>query len=141
MIGASIVNIRTLYRCMDDGKDSFPTALFVAKKQFPMTMELFMEAIFLLTIAPTVELKWMVMRLIDADNTNLRDTIGRNAFRDRQDIIDLINDQPTVDAVVVVRCKDCKYHDEGERYIYCWALKTKCPNDSEFFCKYGELEG
>lgn len=112
MIGASIVNIRTLYRCMDDGKDSFPTALFVAKKQFPMTMELFMEAIFLLTIAPTVELKWMVMRLIDADNTNLRDTIGRNAFRDRQDIIDLINDQPTIDAVVVVRCKDCKYHDE-----------------------------
>lgn len=112
MIGASIVNIRTLYRCMDDGKDSFPTALFVAKKQFPMTMELFMEAIFLLTIAPTVELKWMVMRLIDADNTNLRDTIGRNAFRDRQDIIDLINDQPTVDAVVVVWCKDCKYHDE-----------------------------
>lgn len=56
MIGASIVNIRTLYRCMDDGKDSFPTALFVAKKQFPMTMELFMEAIFLLTIAHTVEL-------------------------------------------------------------------------------------
>lgn len=63
MIGASIVHIRTLYRCMDDGKDSFPTALFVAKKQFPMTMELFMEAIFLLTIAPTVELKWMVIRM------------------------------------------------------------------------------
>ena len=41
----------------------------------------------------------------------------------------------------LVRCKDCKYHDEGENYIYCWALKMKCPNDSEFFCKYGELEG
>ena len=81
------------------------------------------------------------MWLIDAENTNLLDAIGRNAFRNRQDIIDLINNQPTVDAVPVVRCKDCKYNDEGENYIYCWTLKMKCPNDSEFFCKYGELEG
>ena len=42
------------------------------------------------------------MRLIDAENTNLLDAIGRNAFRNRQDIIDLINNQPTVDAVPVV---------------------------------------
>lgn len=81
------------------------------------------------------------MRLIDAENTNLIDSIGRNAFKDRQDIIDLINNQPTVDAVPVIRCKDCKYHDEGERYIYCRALKTKCHNDSEFFFKYGAPEG
>ena len=42
-------------------------------------------------------------RLIDADRAELYDAIGRNAFRDRQDIIDLINNQPTVDAVEVVR--------------------------------------
>ena len=42
------------------------------------------------------------MRLIDAENTNLLDAIGRNAFRSRQDIIDLINNQPTVDAVPMV---------------------------------------
>ena len=81
------------------------------------------------------------MRLIDAENTNLIDAIGRNAFKDRQDIIDLINNQPTVDAVPVIRCKDCKYHDEGENYIYCCALQTKCPDDAEFFCKYGAPEG
>lgn len=78
------------------------------------------------------------MRLIDAENTNLIDAIGRNAFKDRQDIIDLINNQPTVDAVPVVRCKDCKYHDEGEYFDYCCALKTKCPDEGEFFCKYGD---
>lgn len=78
------------------------------------------------------------MRLIDAENTNLIDAIGRNAFKDRQDIIDLINNQPTVDAVLVVRCKDCKYHDEGEYFDYCCALKTKCPDEGEFFCKYGD---
>lgn len=42
------------------------------------------------------------MRLIDAENTSLLDAIGRNAFRNRQDIIDLINNQPTVDAVPMV---------------------------------------
>lgn len=42
------------------------------------------------------------MRLIDAENTNLLDAIGRSAFRNRQDIIDLINNQPTVDAVPMV---------------------------------------
>ena len=78
------------------------------------------------------------MRLIDAENTNLIDAIGRNAFKDRQDIIDLINNQPTVDAVLVIRCKDCKYHNEGEYFDYCCVLKTKCPDDAEFFCKYGD---
>ena len=42
-------------------------------------------------------------RLIDANRAELYDAIGRNAFRDRQDMIDLINNQPTVDAVEVVR--------------------------------------
>ena len=81
------------------------------------------------------------MRLIDAENTNLIDAIVRNAFRNRQDIIDLINNQPTVDAVLVVRCKDCKYHYEGEYFDYCCALQATYPDDPEFFCKYGELEG
>lgn len=81
------------------------------------------------------------MRLIDAENTNLIDAIGRNAFKDRQDIIDLINNQPTVEAVPVIRCKDCKYHNDGEYFVYCCALQTKCPNDPEFFCKYGAPEG
>lgn len=47
-------------------------------------------------------MKAKTMRLIDAENTNLLDAIGRNAFRNRQDIIDLINNQPTVDAVPMV---------------------------------------
>ena len=42
------------------------------------------------------------MRLIDAENANLIDAIGRNAFRNRQDIIELINNQPTVDAIPTV---------------------------------------
>lgn len=81
------------------------------------------------------------MRPIDADELKkLRDKYIRGEIK-FDDEYDLIDKCPTIDAVHVVRCKDCKYHDEGEHYIYCWALKTKCPNDSEFFCKYGKLEG
>lgn len=78
------------------------------------------------------------MRPIDAyELKKLRDKYirGEIKFDDEYDLIDKCS---TIDAVPVVRCKDCKYHDEGEGYIYCWVLHTKCPDDSEFFCKYGE---
>lgn len=48
-------------------------------------------------------------------------------------ISDLIKDSPTVDAVPVIRCKDCKCHYE-----------SKCENweyistDDDYFCKDGE---
>lgn len=50
------------------------------------------------------------MRMIDTDNQNLQEAIGRIAFQTRQDIYDLISEQPTVDAVPVVRCVDCIYY-------------------------------
>ena len=85
----------------------------------------------------------MAMRLINADRAELYDAIGRNAFRDRQDIIDLINNQPTVDAVAVVRCKDCKYayyyNEEGCHGFVCngyFQYGDVEPND---FCSYGEM--
>lgn len=44
---------------------------------------------------------------------------------------------PTVDAVPVVRCKDCKHHyDCGVHF--CNRLGMDCPDDSDFFCSYGE---
>ena len=39
----------------------------------------------------------------------------------------IVAEQPVIDAEPVVRCQHCKHHDEGENYIYCWLLKTKCP--------------
>lgn len=40
--------------------------------------------------------------------------------------------QPTVDAVEVVRCKDCIYHND----IFCKMNEWKQPDDG--FCCYGE---
>ena len=83
------------------------------------------------------------MRLIDADR--LFKVIDGNVpapYEDsreaKEECLREIDEAPTIDAVPVVWCKDCKYHDEGENFIYCWALQTKCPDDSEFFCKYGK---
>lgn len=45
------------------------------------------------------------MRLIDADSVELQDAIGRNAFKTRNDIRDLIDSLPTVNADLVVEAE------------------------------------
>lgn len=45
--------------------------------------------------------------------------------------LEAIDDAPTVDAVEVVRCKDCKHRCENDDFI-CIGVKN---ND---FCSYGE---
>lgn len=47
------------------------------------------------------------------------------------------DDCPLPDAVLVVRCKDCKHH-YGCNIHFCDRLDIVCPDDSEFFCSYGE---
>ena len=52
--------------------------------------------------------------------------------------VDVI-DAPVADVVPVVRCKDCKHHyDCGVHF--CDRLGMDCPDDSDFFCSYGERE-
>lgn len=74
------------------------------------------------------------MRLIDADKQDLQEMICRIAFRTRQDIYDLIAKQPTVDAVPVVYCKDCKYADTERRNA-----TEKKYYDSILFCRNSNL--
>lgn len=47
-----------------------------------------------------------------------------------------VNCCPTVDAVEVVRCRDCKHYDETDSFNCKFAfMKLKRPDD---FCSYGE---
>lgn len=41
------------------------------------------------------------------------------------------------DSVPVVRCKECKYHYDCSVH-FCNRLRMNCPDDSDFFCSYGE---
>lgn len=68
------------------------------------------------------------MRLIDADVAS-RWMEQNEAYMDAE----ILRAIPTVDAEVVVRCKDCK-HEFGGSCTICWLQKRK-PDD---FCSYGE---
>ena len=82
------------------------------------------------------------MRLIDA-NAMRNDWLenGENEYvYDTNAVLDSIDAQPTIDAVPVVRCKECKYYDRDEcqnPYIFMsdGAHLYTQPDD---FCSYGE---
>lgn len=42
------------------------------------------------------------------------------------------------DVVEVVRCCECVHHDGESPYHYCRKWRRNCPDDSDFFCKWGE---
>ena len=74
------------------------------------------------------------MRLIDADNQDLQEAIGRMVFRDRQDIRDLIDAQPNVPAESIVNARWIHFPDCGvSRCSHCnWSIEEcwnskRCP--------------
>ena len=78
-------------------------------------------------------------RLIDADKLGMYLADVQLANRGwRDDVCELLDDvmyaleeAPTIDAVEVVRCKDCRYWNNGD----CYRLELSRPDD---FCSYGE---
>ena len=89
-------------------------------------------------------------RLTDADA--IIDFIDMGHYRNQletcfseRDVVDMLESAPTVDAVEVVRCRECKHHYweqepcHGKSVHYC-----KLPHMrgvevfKEFFCYYGE---
>ena len=56
----------------------------------------------------------------------------------------IIDEAPTIDAVEVVRCKDCKWSDwyktlNGEHRCYCMEHGSSGHTDDDY-CSYGERE-
>ena len=86
------------------------------------------------------------MRLIDADaliveiKTCLWDWESVNGIMAKtvlnQTITDVGN-MPTIDAVPVVRCKDCKHGDKENGQYYCH-YTGETWNDGNFYCAGGE---
>ena len=81
------------------------------------------------------------MRLIDVDEAIINfgfewDDIPPT----REEFVRFLKKQPTVDAVPVVRCRECKHHHDCDTH-FCDALGMDCPDDSEFFCSYGKRKG
>ena len=85
------------------------------------------------------------MRLIDGDkleefpiraNHCDKEHANTHFINGIESVMEYAEHLPTVDAEVVVRCKDCK-HEFGGSCILCGFQKRK-PDD---FCSYGERKG
>ena len=66
------------------------------------------------------------MRLIDADVMR-QDWLenGQNeCVYDTNAFLDSIDEQPTIDAVPVIRCAECKHQEDCEKQVVFW--KTLC---------------
>ena len=86
------------------------------------------------------------MRLIDADKFEVYTWVNKSSdyVDGDQSILEAIDIAPTVDAVEIVRCRDCKHYMPQKksahwenRANYCnrFAMIKVQPND---FCSYGE---
>lgn len=86
------------------------------------------------------------MRLIDVDDLGVgrcsKDVLPAAYCAGWNGLLGLIENAPTVDAVVVTRCKDCKYYDMGvclkiysDGNVHPEAWQERKPDD---FCSYGE---
>lgn len=82
------------------------------------------------------------MRPIDAD-AFLKDIltagIGKTIIEySESDIGYMIRKRPTIDAVPVVRCKDCRHMEKSQygRYCQIWGMYNGYGDDG--FCCYGE---
>ena len=83
----------------------------------------------------------MMARLIDADAAKL--TVNDYAMFRCQlgglaDVVEFLNDMPTVDAVEVVRCKDCKWLYDGMDDYCCRSHRGLVGICENSFCSYGE---
>lgn len=73
------------------------------------------------------------MRLIDADALLDKLICTSRYFTVKGDIVEA----PTIDAVEVVRCKDCKYAELDDELYLCHHNGADW-NSGEHFCSYGE---
>ena len=89
------------------------------------------------------------MRLIDVDDLGVgrcsKDVLPAAYCAGWNGLFSLIENAPTVDAVVVTRCKDCKHYliadefDGGKRYMCDVTHFSYLNSDGDMhYCSYGE---
>jgi hypothetical protein len=78
------------------------------------------------------ELRATIQKWIDA-HTDVDDTDGVGLL---EDVLWEINAQPTLTPPEIVYCQDCVHLEDGYAH-WCNKWEHICPDDSEFFCKFG----
>ena len=83
------------------------------------------------------------MRLIDADwlSEAIHDNVPapyEDASWAKENCSAEIDAAPTIDAVPVVRYRECDHKDDENGRPYCLQLEMYLSKELDFFCKYGE---
>ena len=80
------------------------------------------------------------MRLIDLDSEYIQETLYRRGFKTRQDIEEWLNSATIIDAVIVVRCKDCIRRYDTDECPMCFLIEGKYYEytNGNGFCDRGE---
>lgn len=83
------------------------------------------------------------MRLIDADDLGVgrcsKDVLPAEYCAGWNGLLGLIEKAPTVDAVPVVRCKDCEYSYDEISYLCCsHGVCFDCEVPPNFYCAEGK---
>ena len=82
------------------------------------------------------------MRLIDADALNLEYEVDMaDDWKTAHEIANIVKYAPTVDAVQVIRCKDCKHYailEDGSNELICDHKDGCMTPKPDGFCNYAE---
>ena len=89
------------------------------------------------------------MRLIDADalkkaipdvEADFFENCGNCNMLSKEDVLEIMDDQPTVDAVPIIRCKDCKfrYWDDWLEDYFCQCYAEYMQVLPDDFCSNAE---
>ncbi len=83
----------------------------------------------------------MTVRLIDADKFEVYTCVNKSSdyVDGAQSVLEAIDSAPTVDAVEVVRCKDCEYSYDEISYLCCsHGVCADCEVPPNFYCAEGK---
>lgn len=81
------------------------------------------------------------MRLINADEFEVYTCVNKSKdyVEGVQSVLEMIDVAPSVDAVLVVRCKNCEYSYESIGYIICsHGVCSECIVQPDFYCAEGK---
>lgn len=81
------------------------------------------------------------MRLIDADEFEVYTCVNKSKdyVEGAQSVLEMIDVAPSVDAVLVVRCKDCEHSYKSIGYIICsHGVCSECIVQPDFYCAEGK---
>jgi hypothetical protein len=81
------------------------------------------------------------MRLIDADELLTDPYFQDESIPEKDMFIEAVEDSPTIDAVEVVRCRDCMHREinaVNPNWMYCHRIVSSMKFDPDFYCAYGK---